>query len=185
MRLKTTGGVVACVFIFAAVLPAEIYQYTGHNYSMVSGTYLMTQSVNATFILASPLATGATSVPTPTSWSVSDGANTLNEGQDCDNLDSLSLTTDVNGNITDWYFVVDDGELVTIFSAGPTGEMSGLSSLDSAITDTYYAKTMSPGTWADTTNGPTPEPGTLSTMLAGALLLARMSRRLRLIPLSL
>ena len=72
-------------------------------------------------------ATCGTSVLTPTSWVVNDGVNSLDEPEDCDNLDALTLTTDAKGNITDCHFSVDDGMLTgAIFSAGLTRRRLGV-----------------------------------------------------------
>src|SRR5271165_6077528 len=82
LKLKTFTSVAACFFIFATVLPAEVYQYTGMNYTTGSfgSTYSGGEFVSGTFTFADPLAgglTGSSRTGAVTSWTITDGVNTL------------------------------------------------------------------------------------------------------------
>ncbi len=173
LKLKMLAGVAASLFIFATVLPAEVYQYTGVDYTYFSGpTYSSTESVNATFTLADPLAANDSSFTvTPTSWTITDGVNTLCDSCSGTSLGSVYFSTDSMGNITDWFFeATNTGSSVDVYSGG-----SGGLNTDSATTGGDSA-TAPIGTWEDTTA--TPEPGTFGMMLlTGSLLLFGTLRR--------
>ncbi len=176
--LQTLTGIAASLFVFAAVLPAEVYTYTGNVYTVTAGDYTTSESVNATFALTDPLATDLTGfAATAVSWTVTDGINTLCDSCSRTTLTNLTFDTDSMGNITDWYFDAQNSSpVVDVFSAGPAGEGTMFPGTDSATTGTDNALSTVPGTWVDETSA-APEPGTVGMMVAGMVLLVGLHRR--------
>jgi len=174
-NLKVLTGMAAFLFIFASVLPAEVYSYTGVDFSSTFGTtYNSFDSVNATFTLNDPLGPDDSAYSAPfTSWTITDGYNTLCDTCGGSSLVSLIFTTDSSGNISDWYFEATNTG-VDVLSGGSLAEGIGTSNTDEASTG-GDSGTSTAGSWQDTT--PTPEPGTFGMLLAGSLLLFGTMRR--------
>lgn len=170
-RLKTFAGIAALLLSFATILPAEVYQYTGMDYTSVAGPYATSEFVSGTFTLTDPLAANASGFsPTPTSWTITDGVNTLCDTCAGSTLVNIYFSTNSMDNIRDWFFeATNTGAGVQVYSAGPVGINA-----DSATTGSDSAGAPI-GTWQDTS--PTPEPGTLGLTLAGSLLLIGTLRR--------
>jgi hypothetical protein len=174
-KLKTFASMAAFLFIFATVLPAEVYQYTGVDYTTftgVGGTYSTSEAVNGTFTLSSPLGMSDTAfdaTATVVSWTINDGVNTLCDTGCSSTLINLLFSTDPSGNITDWNFEATDAGI------GVDVSSEGISPAnDTATTGGDSGTSTVAGTWEDVT--PTPEPGTIGMMLAGTALLFGLHR---------
>jgi hypothetical protein len=111
------------------------YDYTGLDFTNYNGAFTSADSVNGSFTLDAPLADDLTTLTTidPTSFSFSDGVNTISNTS-FDLMDDLfQVETDGSGNITAWSI-----SLV----AGPGGfggenEIYSTSTYDQGIDDEY------------------------------------------------
>jgi hypothetical protein len=176
LKLKTFAGTAAFLFMFATVLPAEVYTYTGLDYTSATGVYSTSEFLTATFTLADPLPANQTGfAATATSWTATDGANTLCNTCSGSDLVVFSFSTDSTGNISDWYFFATNYSGASMDSGGPLAESLGTPNADFVQADADGAESTGAGSWEDTT--PSPEPGTLGMMLGGSLLLFGTMRR--------
>ena len=98
-------SILATLF-WGQALRAETYTYTGPNFTEVAGAYTTSMSVTISFTTSVPIPpdqTGYEIGPLLTSWSMSDGVNTLQKGPDF--YISTSLDTDSDGHIVGGWVV--------------------------------------------------------------------------------
>lgn len=150
------------------------YTYTGADFTSVSGSYTTSDSVSGEFTLPAPLADNLTVLTaiTPTSFSFSDGVQTLTQANASAGFD---VATNSSGSITQWYILIQTtagGALETIDYPSLIVEDDASSAAGSEGLSAF-----SPGTWTETDIVSTPEPASL--FLVGSGLAAAFARRLR------
>jgi hypothetical protein len=190
--IQAAPGVVLWLAVSAGNAKADvIYTYTGNDFNDIFGTSLTESDfVSASFTFASPLPAGpnfADESGSLLNWTVTDGVNTLSEG-DGNYLAGLDLSTDLLGDVSaSWNFLAESSPYT---STGPppdwleigsnTGFSTDLSEFWITQSDPAWLASSSNdlGTWTVTTT-PTPEPSTTAwtCLLAGAMLLFAMRRR--------
>jgi hypothetical protein len=104
-----------CVFSLAARADT-IYNYTGQDFTSAALPYTTSDSVMGELTFGSPLAANLAYGQTiPLSYSFSDGVETLNIGNS--SLAEADLSTDANGNISNYYYVVDGAASSIVISS--------------------------------------------------------------------
>ncbi len=90
------------IFFINAAMSQVTYNYTGNNYNNFIAPYSASSQITGSFEVASALAASSTTDLTNTLqvFSFSDGQATRNETNTV--LCDFSITTNANGNITDW-----------------------------------------------------------------------------------
>jgi hypothetical protein len=96
------------IFAGTAASANVILDYTGKNFTSVSGPYTTSERVTGTITLSGPLAANLNFFDaTPVSFSFNDGVQTIS------NLNALAATfsfwTDASGNITEYAFEIANG----------------------------------------------------------------------------
>jgi len=146
MRLKTGLLYAILVLPLPALAQATDYTYTGKDFTSVDRTFSSTDKVTGTFVVSSPLGDDLSYASlTPTTFSFSDGVNTLN------NTDSVATIFDVStsnsGQITEWDIsIVGLSDTITTADNG-----SSIVDADIGTSGTTFAyNTGTPGTWKST-----------------------------------
>jgi hypothetical protein len=167
---------VLLIAILAVPLPALAqatdYTYTGQDFSSVDGTFTKTDKVTGGLIVSSPLGDNLSSAfITPTSFSFSDGLNTIDNSDT--RLAVFDVSTNSTGQITDWYielFGAND-EILTASSGSSILEFdNGFSGV------TLGANMGAPGIWKSTSVPEFPSPVYL-VLAAVAISLGLVVRR--------
>ena len=163
--LTAAGAAVALALALASAPSAEAsvtYTYSGKLFTAASAPYSTADSVTGSVTLASALAVGVRTFYSPTSFSFSDGVQTISNANATNTV--FQFGTDGSGQIADWQVQVRDGSnfigTVNIFTnvvdVGSQGSPEG--------------ESFTPGTWsvaaAPPING-VPEPATWAMMLVG------------------
>ncbi len=138
---KFLAGFIVLALLASSNVYAVVYNYTGPNFTNVSGAYTTSMRVTGSFSTSSPIppnsddfdATGIV-----TSWSFFDGLQSINSTNGVIYPNSFLFTTDGTGNITEAEIAVVDSPLAT--QVGQTNDVitistSGLNASDSAGID--------------------------------------------------
>ena len=176
------------------VLADTIYTYTGNDFTRVDpstgNVYTTSDFITLSFTLSAPLAPnldlGTPEVVTPSSFTISDGINTLT--QQNFSTEDFQFETDSAGNMTLWYIDVELGKFnglstsTEIQISDQVGDVMDLASTMPAggLTDYLANNQNSLGTWTEESvpNSPAvPEPSTFALIGTGILGLVGASRR--------
>jgi hypothetical protein len=158
------------------------YTYTGNDFTSLFGSgYSTSDSVTGEFTLSVPLADGLTALTaiTPTSFSFSDGIQTITSATTSGNV--FEVETNATGDITKWQIGIEIGEGATL--SGITTELTTLNVSDAGEVDeaqpseAFGENNNSAGTWTSSAAGVTPEPSSLALLGTGIVGLAGVARR--------
>jgi hypothetical protein len=177
------GAVSVGALLSISPAAAATYVYTGLNFTSATGSYTTSDSVTGSLTVASPLGDSMTYVystmPTPFSWSFSDGVQMIS-GNDTSNSNVATwlVTTGTTGNIVSWLIDVVIGTasnppFIEIFSGG--GDTACNSSPCSASGD---ASNDTAGSWAPQTSA-TPLPAALPLFAGGLGMMGWIGSRRR------
>jgi hypothetical protein len=172
-----------CLFCLLLVLPKfasadTIYTYTGNHFTVVSNntvTYTTSDSITGSFDLSSPLAANFVGSISPTSFSFSDGINTINTGNFSD---VFQVTTDAAGKINSWDIVLyffptinsfPEDRILTENNGLGSAFDEGLVQTSPTVAGSIGENSGAPGTWTSQTltAGATPEPSGLVLLGTG------------------
>jgi len=125
-----------CILSSAPSASADVtYNYTGSPFTNCNGSYpasCTTEEVTASFTLSAPLGDNLSAYTASlTSYSFSDGYQTLNSG---DSTGGLQVWTDASGNITAWdagAIVCNDPSCATYYFIGTENVYTGFGTLAS------------------------------------------------------
>jgi hypothetical protein len=158
-----------------------VYTYTGNNFDnfdYANTSYSTSDFISLSFDVEAPLAANLSTVMlTPTSYTVSDGVETLNQMTVSESI--FIFSTDASGNINDWNLVFEildeDRAILTYWHPGLID--GGDASLNGFGDGAWNVN--SPGTWTSSTTPPStvPEPSTLLLLGSGLLATRGMIRR--------
>ena len=181
MKLTTIAALTATLFASPGILPAEVLTLDESHFTVATGPFTTSDSLDATFTTLSNLAASTTTHladPDLASATVTDGATTFSATNSTLNL---WVTTNGAGAITDWCIegaLTSDGNQY-FWAGGPVTGGGGDTALsfDPGLNTNYdYAQTASGGAYATqsqpfSASASTPEPGTAGMLLLGALLI--------------
>jgi len=165
-KMRTYLGTFALLLVLMCPVLAHadaIYNYTGQNFTTVSGSYATSMSVTGSFTLASPLAPNLSfDIITPVAFSFSDGVQTFTNSNTLAPV--FEVSTDASGHIDLWE--------VLLFNS-PTASLQTLNTPDGQIGDTGIhglgaGDSFVAGKWS----GPAaavPEPSSLQLLATGVL----------------
>jgi hypothetical protein len=101
-----TGLILLCGLQSAA--RADIYTYTGFDFTFASGTYTLTDYVSGSFTLASPLGDNLSLASvTPSSYSFTDQVQTITSLSPPSDV-TFKISTDASGNIDKWFINLEN-----------------------------------------------------------------------------
>jgi hypothetical protein len=193
--MNVMGLVVRRLFLFSSALsilvllmPARadtVYSYTGNLFtngvtqngltSLPVGPFTANDSVSGSFTVATPIG-GVLHLVTPTSFSFTDGVDTLTNLNST--LSSFEASTDFSGNIVDWHIFarIVGGNNAFI----DTSDIMGTAADEGLETDNQGhlvgAENLDdPGKWTVSTT--VPEPSSLLLLASGAIGLAGVLRK--------
>ena len=171
MRISVLAVLAAFILPLPIMADTTTYTYTGSDFTAVSGPYTTSDSVTGEFTLSAPLADNLNTLTaiTPTSYSFSDGIQTLTTGIVAD----FYIETDAIGDITGWSIQIDgdsDNQIETVHTSAVPGYEDGISS------SSAYGDDEGHGTWTSAT-AVTPEPASLFLVATGLAGAASLSRR--------
>jgi hypothetical protein len=191
--IVTLCGLMLAALPSTPALADTVYTYTGNPftsdgnpllYSFSYPPFTPSDSVTGSFTLASPLEAnlpilgpdGFTSV-TPTSFSFTDGVNTLSNTDSFEYL-TLDVGTDGTGAINQWIVSLQTNNNIVILTEDwVSREDQGWNGQPGVVGDIRG----NPGTWTSSTTDPNPavapEPSSIALLSTGALGLAGMMRR--------
>jgi hypothetical protein len=152
------------------------YTYSGNPFDSVAGLYTTSDSIQGSFTVASPFLLNSSNVFTPSSFSFTDGLQTLTS---LDSTGDFSVDVDNTGDFIGWNISVGSpNDSISTFDTNfPTFDAFDGAVLDLGVNSGENSH--APGTW--TVANPVPEPSTLALLASGALgLLTPIRRRLSL-----
>jgi hypothetical protein len=170
--------------------PAETvytYSYVGNPFTDVTSPFTTSDFITASFTTNSLLAANSVFGETdiyPTTFSVSDGIDTITNGNPGVDFETITFSTDAVGDITEWDFHIADqttGNIMTQnFKDSP---IFGTEIRDLSIQFPSLAQgevLNDPGVWSvSETTATTPEPSSIALLGSGALgIIGLMRRRL-------
>jgi hypothetical protein len=149
------------------------YTYTGNDFTFAISPYTTSNSVTGSFTTSVPLADDLSlATITPISYSFTDGVQTITNLTPQLLTTFTDISTDANGNITQWKIALDisDTEYIqTIFAPLAEQGTNDLGAINGVNDEAYNQN--DPGSW---TTSPEPSGGFLmSTALLALALLAR------------
>jgi hypothetical protein len=148
-----------------------VYDYTGADFTSVTGPYTTSDSVTGSFTVASPLEDNLNLlIITPVSFSFSDGQQTLTNANAAS---EFHISTDAAGDVTGWIISIElnHGGGAAILSTSGAGY--GSQDEGESPTSSGFSYTAGSFTEVPATPSPVPEPQSWALMLTGlALLLA-------------
>jgi PEP-CTERM motif len=175
-------------FLMLVTLPAmaTTYTYTGNPFTTAAAPFTTSDSISGSFTTSSPIApnTGnfssgpfgpsvlAVPILDVTSFSFSDGVDTITDTSPGIATPILNFATDGSGNILAWQVDISLFSGADIFFSFQNPAGFGFSGNDSALDAAFdFAGNSSPGVWALTGAGSatTPEPSSLILLGTGAL----------------
>jgi hypothetical protein len=170
-----------------------IYTYTGNPFAGVGGfaaaPYVSTDFISITFTVTNPLAANLlidnnskSSNVTPTSYSSSDGVQTLDNGNSA--IGIFNIGTDGSGHIINWHLFLfpfpspSSQDLIASEDQDQPGEMEDFGDFSNIGSASGIIRN-NPGTWTSsaTSTSPVPEPSTFTLLGTGILGLAGVARR--------
>lgn len=160
------GGCVLALGSASQASASETLTYTGASFQDVHGLYTADDYVSGFVVVADPLGTTSPlhSV-TVSSFSFSDGVQTLTEANTTPGLNDFEFATDGLGNITSWNVALR-GTQTSIDTHNKPFVV-----FDSGSTDNFqhnYGSVGTPGTWAIENSAPAvPEPSVWALLLSG------------------
>jgi hypothetical protein len=186
MRLRNLVVVIASSLLALPALADTTYTYTGNPFTSVAGPFATSDSISGFFTTSSPIAPntgnftsgpfsdGVLGVPilNVTSFSFSDGVDTITNTSPDVASPILNFATDGSGNIVAWSVDISLFSGPDIFFSYQNPAGFGFSGNDGALDAAFdSAGNSSPGVWALTGGGSTttPEPSSLILLGTGAL----------------
>jgi hypothetical protein len=185
MRILSVALLAALLLPLPAFADTFTYTYTGNDFTVVQGSYTLTDSVTGEFALSAPLSDTTSYDAIPTSFSFSDGIQTITNSTPGISVFGFDVTTDASGDIVSW--LIDIGVLTNSGSGNYFTSLSTANVSNGAIDSGYNPFTGNegsirndPGTWTVTDNpAATPEPSSLILLGSGLAAAAAFGRRLR------
>lgn len=180
-RFGLIAGVLSTVLLAASSASASvILTYTGQDFTHVMGSYTTSDHLTGTIDLSSPLGDNLNfAAVTPTSFSFSDGQQTLTQA-DTFTTEMFEFSTDSSGTITGWLVDLEVGPNHGILTAGFESALT-FPTVDAGLlnSDNGGGNLGDPGCWEGQTCVATtvPEPLTLSLFGAGLAGVVAMRRR--------
>lgn len=184
MRLRSLFLSALILVLPLPLLADTVYSYTGNPFTTYYGSptqFTAADFVSGSFTVATPLADNLSSqLISPTSFSFSNGIDTLSSADLNVNDAVFNVVTDSTGAIDQWivYIQTSTVSLYThqLGSGSYDGGLAGAgsSNVEQGVVDN------DPGTWTETsTTDPSavPEPNTLALLSSGVLGLVGMVRR--------
>src|SRR5690348_1126663 len=177
------AGVLSAVLLAASSASANvILTYIGQDFTIVHGSYTTSDHLTGTIDLTSPLGDNLNfAAVTPTSFSFSDGQQTLTQA-DTFTTETFQFSTDSSGIITGWLVDLEVGPNHGILTAGFDSALT-FPTVDAGLlnSDNGGGNLGHPGCWEGQTCVATtvPEPLTFSLFgagLMGAIVMRRKKR---------
>jgi len=100
---------------------SEVYTYTGNDFTGVSGSYSTLDSVSISITLSTPLGDDFSGSVTPTSFTASDGVQTITSANASLSSSAFYFVTNGSGQITGWVVEVFTNPYVYSVSGGAIG----------------------------------------------------------------
>jgi hypothetical protein len=182
---------------------SEVYSYVGNDYTSTYGSlYSFSDFMTISFTVASPLGDNFSGLITPTSYSASDGVNTITNSLTINNSQfpsypSFDIVTNASGQITEWAIALastnNSGFSDTIISingiyeqyyTGPSSPSIDIAdawdycNLPNCGEETFAGQDYTPGVWSyDPALSTTPLPAALPLFASGLGALGLLGRR--------
>jgi hypothetical protein len=149
-------------FAFFTSANAATYEYTGNLFTDATSPYTTSDSISGSMSFAEPLADNLPALTdvTPSSWSFSDGVQTLTQANTAASpAPTFQVETDSSGDIVDWQVILTARSCLT--SGGYCFVSTNTTSDDGQIlltpsTATSGIVNANPGTWSTVTATPLP-----------------------------
>lgn len=170
--MKVQLAVVVGVLLFAGTAHADstwVYTYTGNE---LNGCQC---SINGSFSTAGPISSSQLEPISVLSYSFSVAGFTFNSS---DSTGGISVATDANGDILDWFVSLDAGNYVNLITefTGSQENAIDVYGYGSGPYDEDYREA-DPGSWTATDPAAMPEPSSLLLAALGLAGLIALSRR--------
>jgi hypothetical protein len=162
-RLIKSAGLAATLLVSASKLACAdvVYDYTGQDFTTVASPYSTADRITGSFTVSTPFPANATNLPLAvTSFSFSDGVQTITNLNSDLSSDHFSIWTDSTGAITGWTIsvfgeiqvgevqgsinILNDPNFPTVEDTGFSGRASG----EALAAGTLVAAVPEPSTWA-------------------------------------